>query len=318
MRIPEIKTVACLGAGTMGHGIAFLAAKVGYTIRLFARSNRSLTIALAGVERLADFFEDNGLPAQEPIADILGRVQGVTDIGEAADGADLIIESVAEDLATKHRVLAEAESRCRPGALIGTNTSSLSPSAIGQALQRPERFLSIHFFNPSHLMPLVEICPTDATRPEACALAARWVESLGNVPVTLRQEVPGFIVNRIQSACLREALHIVEQGWADAATVDAAVALSLGRRYAVTGPIESADMGGLDVFSAVLAQLCPDLGKRTGPGPLMRQAVEQGNLGLKTGHGVYKWPPEHAAERRAARERVLLDFLKRDRENPSQ
>ena len=159
-------------------------------------------------------------------------------------------------------------------------------------------------------MPLVEVCPVPATLPSALALGVRWVESLGNVPVVMEKEAQGFIVNRIQCACLREALHIVEQGWASPETVDKAISLSLGRRYFATGPIESADMAGLEIFSTVLSQLSPALGTRTDPGPLMSQAMEQGHLGLKTGKGIYEWPPEVLAARRNAREQSLIAFLK--------
>ena len=162
-------------------------------------------------------------------------------------------------------------------------------------------------------MPPVEISPIPATLPEVRALGARWVESLGNVPVLLEKDVQGFILNRIQAACLREALYIVEQGWASAETVDKAVGLSLGRRYTVTGPIESADMGGLDIFNAVLTQLSPVLCSRTeDAGPLIAEAVKNGHLGMKNGKGVYDWPPETIAARRNAREQSLIAFLKQD------
>ena len=312
MRVQEIKTVACLGTGTMGHGVAFLAAKAGYAVRLFGRSKESLDKGLAGIDRAIALYEDNDLMPKGSGIEIKSRVTLVTSLEEAADGADLVMESVAEDVSIKQQTFAVMERRCRPETILATNTSGLSLSAISSTLARPERFLSIHFFSPPFLMSPVEITPVAATLPEVRTLSARWVESLGNVPIPLEKEVQGFIVNRIQAACLREALYIVEQGWASAETVDKAIALSLGRRYTVTGPIESADMGGLDIFNSVLSQLCPVLDSRTAPGSLVVEALKNGHLGLKSGNGVYNWPPETIAARRSAREQSLIAFMKQD------
>ena len=313
MRVQEIRTVACLGTGTMGHGVAFLAAKAGYAVRLFGRSRESLDKGLAGVDRVIALYENNELMPRGQGEAIRSRISLVTSLEEASDGADLVMESIAENVEIKQKAFAIVEKRCRPEAIIATNTSSLSLRAISSNLARPQHFLSIHFFSPPYLMPPVEISPIPATLPEVRALGARWVESLGNVPVLLEKDVQGFILNRIQAACLREALYIVEQGWASAETVDKAVGLSLGRRYTVTGPIESADMGGLDIFNAVLTQLSPVLCSRTeDAGPLIAEAVKNGHLGMKNGKGVYDWPPETIAARRNAREQSLIAFLKQD------
>lgn len=309
-----IRTVACLGTGTMGHAVAFLAARAGYMVRLFGRTPESVRRGLEGIERASALYRENGLLSAEEGAALRARVTGFAHLKEAVQGADLVMESVAEDLAVKHAVCKEVEAHCAPDAILGTNTSSLSLTAIAAALQRPERFLGIHFFNPPHLMPTVEVCPGPATLPPVRALAANWVASLGNMPVLLEKEVQGYLINRIQCACLREALHIVEQGWASAETVDKAVSLSLGRRYSVTGPLESADMGGLEVFSRVLEELNPELGAARDAGPLLRGAVARGDLGIKTGKGVYDWPEERVAERRKAREDSLLTFLRQDKD----
>ena len=312
MRVKEIKTVACLGTGTMGHGVAFLAAKAGYAVRLFGRTWESIDKGLAGIDRASALYEDNALMPKGAGAEIKSRITTVTSIEEAVDGASLVMESVAENLEIKQKTFALAERHCRPDAILATNTSSLSPSDISSPLARPENFLSIHFWSPPYLVPLVEVTPIPATLPSIPELAARWVESLGNVPIPLEKEVQGFIGNRIQAACLREALHIVEQGWASPKIVDKAIVLTLGRRYSQTGPIESADMGGLDIFKNVLGQLNPVLGARTDPGPIIDNAIQNGNLGLKTGKGVYPWPPETVAARRNAREQSLIGFMKDD------
>ena len=189
MRIQEIKTVACLGTGTMGHGVAFLAAKAGYDVRLFGRSKESLDKGLAGVDRAIALYEDNDLMPKGSGGAIKNRITPVTSLEEAADGADLVMESVAEDVPIKQRTFSVVERHCRPEAILATNTSGLSLSAISSAMSRPERFLSLHFFSPPYLMAPVEITPIPATLPEVCVLGARWVESLGNVPIPLEKDV---------------------------------------------------------------------------------------------------------------------------------
>jgi 3-hydroxybutyryl-CoA dehydrogenase len=293
----------------MGHGVAFLAARAGYAVRLFGRSQDSLDRGLAGIDRAIALCEKHDLMPKGLGETVKNRITPVTGLEEAASGADLVMESVAENADVKQQTFAVVERCCRPETIIATNTSSLSLSLISSALSRPRNFLSLHFFSPPYLMPPVEISPIPATLPEVRALGARWVESLGMVPIPLEKEVQGFIVNRTQAACLRKALYIVEQGWADAETVDRAVALTLGRRYTVTGPIESADMGGLDIVSKVLAELCPVLCSHTGPGPLSEGATQAGHLGMKSGQGIYAWPPETIAARRNDREQSLIGSL---------
>lgn len=312
MPMHEIATVACLGTGTMGHGVAFLAAKAGYAVRMFGRTQESLTKGFAGVDRAIALYENNGLMPRGAGEALKSRITGVTSLEEAADGAELVMESVAEDVAVKQKTFAVVEQHCHPEAVIATNSSSLSLSLIAETLARPQYFISIHFFSPPYLMTPVEITPIPATLPLVREQSARWVESLGNVPIPLETELQGFIVNRIQAACLREALYIVEQGWASAETVDKAISLSLGRRYSETGPLESADMGGLDIFNSVLTQLSPVLSARADAGPLMAEAVRKGNLGLKSGQGLYAWTPEVIEARRGAREQSLIGFIKKD------
>jgi 3-hydroxybutyryl-CoA dehydrogenase len=312
MRVSNITTVACLGTGTMGHGVAFLAARAGYDVRLFGRSPESIRRGLDSIDRAVALYEDNKLmPAGEGDR-IRSNIRGVTDLEEAAAGADLIMESVAEVLRVKRDVFAVVEAACPEHAVIATDTSGLDLEEIRTVFKRPERFLSIHFFTPPYLMPTVEVCPCSATAESVRKTAAQWVESIGNMPVELTAAVPGFIINRIQAAVLREALYIVEQGWASAETVDNAVVHSLGRRYAQTGPIESADMGGWDILGALLDELGGKLCAYKKAPSLVDDLRAEGRLGLKTGEGYYSWPAEKIQERRSARERTLIQFLRED------
>jgi 3-hydroxybutyryl-CoA dehydrogenase len=307
----KINAVACLGTGTMGHGVAFLAAKAGNSVRLFGRSEESLRRGLDSIDRAVRLYEDNGLLPMDEGAALKTRIRGVTDIGEAVAGADLVMESVAEDLKVKQAVYRTAEKFCPQKAILATDTSGLAPSEIAKALKKPERFCAIHFFTPPYLMPTVEICPCPDTHISVIRAGAAWVEALGNVPIVLTREVPGFIINRIQSACVREALHIIEQGWASPETVDKAVCYSLGRRYSATGPLESADMGGLDVFDPLLDELGDELYAGKSP-KIIKDLIEKGHFGLKRGQGLYAWSAERIQERRSRREKTLLAFLRRD------
>ena len=311
MHVKRIDTVACLGTGTMGHGVAFLAAKAGNKVRLFGRSRESIRRGLDSIDRTIRLYEDNDLMPWGTGAAVRARITGVTSIEEAVSGADLVMESVAENLAVKHEVYSLTERHCPEKAVLATDTSGLVLSEIAGVLQKPERFCAIHFINPPYLMPTVEICPCPQTLPSVIDLAASWVEAIGNVPIILTREVPGFIINRIQSACVREALYIIEQGWASPETVDKAVSYSLGRRYSATGPVESADMGGLDIYDPLLDELGDKLYAGQSP-KLMKDLVRNGHFGLKSGKGIYDWPAERIQEKRDRRERALINFLRQD------
>jgi 3-hydroxybutyryl-CoA dehydrogenase len=312
MRVKTIQTVACLGTGTMGHGVAFLAAKAGYAVRLFGRSKESVERGLGSVDRAIALYEDNKLMPAGAGENIRKNITGVTTLEEAASGADVIMESVAEVLDVKREVFAKVEAVCTEDAIIATDTSGLDLEEIRTVFKHPGRFLSIHFFTPPYLMPTVEVCPCSMTLDSVRKTAAQWVESIGNMPIELSTAVPGFIINRIQATVLREALYIVEQGWASAETVDKAVVNSLGRRYTQTGPIESADMGGWDILGALLDELGSSLCAYKKAPSLVADLRAKGQLGLKTGRGYFPWPPERIQERRAARELSLIDFLRKD------
>ncbi|MDR1686690.1 MAG: 3-hydroxyacyl-CoA dehydrogenase family protein [Desulfovibrio sp.] len=312
MRAANINTVACLGTGTMGHGVAFLAAKAGYTVKLFGRSPESIKRGLDSIDRAIALYENNKLMPAGEGDKIRKNITGVTTLEEAAAGVDLVMESVAEVLQVKRDVFAVVEAACPEHAVIATDTSGLDLEQIRTAFKRPERFLSIHFFTPPYLMPTVEVCPCSATSDSVRKTAVQWVESIGNMPVELSTAVSGFIINRIQAAVLREAVYIVEQGWASAETVDKAIVYSLGRRYAQTGPIESADMGGWDILGALLDELGDKLCAYKKAPSLVDDLRAAGTLGLKTGKGYFDWPAERIQQRRSAREQTLIEFLRKD------
>ncbi len=315
MNPQDIKKVACLGTGTMGHGVAFLAAKAGHEVTFFGRSQESIDRGFKGVEAAIKIYVDNGLIPAGEASGIKSRIKGVTSLQEAGQGAQLVVESVAENLSVKQDVFAAMEEVCAPDAVLATNTSGLSPTQIAAKLKKPENFVVTHFFSPPYLMPVVEIVPGEKTSTATRKLAAAWVKRIGNQPLELEKESLGFVLNRIQAACVREALYIVQQGWATPENVDLGIKYSLGRRYGVTGPLMSADLGGLDIFYALAGYTYPNLCNASEPLPLMKQCVDAGNLGAKTGKGLYDWPADKLKDILRQREQVLVSWLKRDQEN---
>lgn len=312
MQLADIKNVACLGTGTMGPGVAFLSAKAGYNVTMFGRSTASIDRGFKAVDAVIKTYVDNDLMSASIVDAVRGKIKGVTTIEEAAKNADLVVESVAEVLEVKQEVFRTVEKICKPDVILGTDTSGLSPSKIANVLNRPEQFVVIHFVNPPHLIPVVEIVPCDKTLPEVIKLAADWVRFIGHKPIEVEKEIPGFILNRLQFACLREALYIVDQGWAKPEAIDAIMRYSLGRRYPVTGPIQTADMGGLDIFYNISKYLNQNLCSSGEVSTFLTKIVKSGNFGVKTGQGLYKWNPEEIAKLRADREKELIEWLKKD------
>lgn len=312
MKTEDIKNICNLGTGTMGFSTALLFAKKGYNVRMFGRSQASLDRGFKNIKAALETYQENNLLSAKEIPEILGRIKGVTTLEEAAEGADFVIESVAEDLEVKRKVWSTIEKLTKPHTIFATNTSGLSPTAIAEVLDRKEKFVVAHFWNPPHLVPLVEIVPGKHTSQETVDVTWKLIEEIGKKPVSLKREALGFIGNRLQLALLREALYIVEEGIATQEAVDTAVKYSIGRRLSTTGPLETADLGGLDIFHNIAAYLNADLCDNKEPSELLKKAMREGNLGAKTGTGLYNWTPEALNKIKKTRENILLDWLHKD------
>lgn len=313
MILENIKNICNLGTGTMGFGTAIMFAIAGYNVRMFGRTEESIARGMAGIMsaletyRLHDLIQESEMPA------IIGRIQGVTSLREAAEDADFVIESIAEDLEIKREVFAKLHKICPPHTIFATNTSGLSPTAIAEAIERKDKFVVAHFWNPPHLVPLVEVVPGKHTSQETVDITWKLMEKIGKKPVALKREALGFIGNRLQLALLREALYIVESGIASQEAVDTTVKYSLGRRLLITGPLESADLGGLDIFHNISSYLLADLCNDIGVSAFLKDAVKNGELGAKTGSGLYEWTPEELAEIKKKREDFLIECLHSDK-----
>jgi 3-hydroxybutyryl-CoA dehydrogenase len=241
----------------MGAGIARIFVDGGASVRLTARREESLEAAR---ERAGE------------------AVAMTTDLDEALAGADLVVETIVEEVEPKRAVLAHAEELAAPDAILTTNTSSLSVDAVGGELQRPKRFAGLHFLNPPELVQVVEIVGGERTAPETLETLRGWMEELGKAPVVVRLDVPGFVVNRLQYALLREAYALVDAGVCSFEDVDRAVTAGLGARWAAIGPFQTMDLAGLDVHAAVAENLWSELATTSRPSRSIEAARERGRI----------------------------------------
>ncbi|WP_058366520.1 3-hydroxyacyl-CoA dehydrogenase family protein [Haloparvum sedimenti] len=277
--------VAVLGAGTMGHGIAQVSAMGGHEVSLRDLETEIVESGLAAIESNLDggVERDKLTPAEAEAA--RNRITGTTSLSEAVSGADLVVEAVPEEMPIKHETMTEVESHVDPDCLIASNTSSLSLTEIANALDRPERAVGLHFFNPVHIMNLVEVVVAEQTSDETVAAATEFAEGIGKTPVTVTDS-PGFASSRLGVALGVEAMRMVEEGVADPRDID--TAMELGYNHPM-GPIELGDVVGLDVRLDILEYLREELGERFRPPQVLKRKVRAGKLGKKTGEGFYVW-----------------------------
>ncbi len=287
----ETVRVAVVGAGLMGCGIAHVFAAAGNNVRLYDSDPGALRMVRSRID--AGVVELGG---SEQIIDL---IEPVSSLDAAVGGADVVVEAVIEDLAVKRQVFAALDELAPPSALLATNTSVISISAIAESTSRPERLLGTHWWNPAPLIPLVEVVPGAHTAPEAVERMVSLLSAVGKRPVRLKRDVPGFIGNRMQHALWREAFAIVEAGIAEPEDVDEVVKASFGARLAVLGPIENADLVGLDMTKAIHDYLLPHLDAGVSASRIVSDRVAQGELGMKTGRGLRSWTAEEADAVRA-------------------
>lgn len=291
MLAQEITEAAVAGAGTMGTGLALILAEAGLNVALWNRSG-------AGLERARARMAASGADAEA-----LGRIAFTTETACFAR-AQFVLESVTEDLELKRDFYRRIDPLLPEESVLCSNTSGLSVTALAEGTARPERFCGMHWINPPALIPLVEVVRGEKTAPETAELVCALALRLGKKPICCR-DVPGFVLNRLQFALLREALYLVDSGAADAEDVDGAVKYGLGLRYACLGPFETADLGGLDVFAGIADYLFADLcGSRETP-PSLAGLRARGDLGVKTGRGFYDYPDGAAARAVSARDAKL-------------
>ncbi len=289
----NIKYILICGAGMMGKNIAFvMASNPAYEVGVYDLYE---TDVHGGIRNNTKPLVEKGVLSTEELEGRLSRISFTTDMdSELVSRADLVIEAVFEDMKIKRETFAKLEACCRPDTIFCTNSSVMSPSEISAELTHRERFVGTHFWNPGHLIPLVEVVKSDASSDETAQTVMEVLASAGKEPVLCRKDVPGFIANRMQHALWREAISIVERGIADAATVDKAVRFSFGLRLPQLGPLENADMVGTDLTYNIHDYILKDLEDSHTPSPLLKQLRDEGKIGFKTGEGFQAWTPEAA------------------------
>lgn len=304
-----VKNIAIIGAGLMGTGIAQVFAKDKDTTVIL----RDVMIKVNPLDHIRanlDILIAKNAMTEAEAEDILSRVQFTNDLEKAVKDADLVIECIPEVMEMKQTLFQDIEKICRPDCILATNTSVMSITEIASKCKTRHRIVGTHFWNPPYLIPLVEVIKGNDTSEETMDMIYDYLKKIGKKPVKCMKDVPGFIANRLQHAIWREALSIVENGIADAPTVDEALRYGPGLRWPILGILENADMTGLDLALNIQSYICPHLEDSHEASKLLRDLVEKGDLGFKTGKGYQTWTQEQIdASNRRLRE-YLIDVTK--------
>jgi 3-hydroxybutyryl-CoA dehydrogenase len=308
LELTEITRIGVVGAGTMGAGIAEVFAEAGYEVLWYNRSAAGMQRGLARLRANQATLIRHGVCTQEAADRAWTRLHPTHTL-QALAGVDLVSESITEHLEAKQGLFHALSRICQPPAILTTNTSGLSISQIAAAVAHPGRFAGMHFTNPPHILPLVEIVQGAETDKATCTRLLTLARRLHKRPIWVKQDIPGFIANRLQFALLREALHLVETGVASPADIDAAVKHCIGLRWALLGPLEIADVGGLDVFHAIGTYLLPALSQSSAVAKILQDCVAAGKLGAKSGAGFYTYAAGQAEQLVAERDALLLRLL---------
>lgn len=292
----------------MGQGIAQSFALGGWMPVLVDRLPEIAAKGLAEVERsLSAAVGANLLPASHA-EDAVSRIHITTDLGAASSAADVIFEAVPETLSIKHQVWAEINAAAGQEAMLATNTSALDVDEIAAAVSVPEQFLGVHWYNPAQLIPGVEIIPGKATSPGTVSRALALMTAVGKRPFVVKN-APGFVGNRLQFALVAEAFRCLEEGVATAESIDEIARSTFGIRLGDFGPIRLADMGGLDTYVSILTYLTQTLGERFAVPTLLRDLTERGDVGVKSGQGVFSYADGEGAALASARDAALARRL---------
>ena len=301
MTVPERARIAVIGAGLMGHGIAQVFALAGHDVRIHDSVMASLDTATSRIlANLRDLGDDESA---------VQRVHPMLQLAAAVREADYVVEAVLEDLPLKQQLFADIEKHAPSHAILASNTSVIPITRIMEGLRDRTRALGTHWWNPPYLVPLVEVIGTEWTAPAAIEWTIALHKAAGKMPVHVKKDVPGFVGNRLQHALWREAISLVEHGICDAETVDTVIKASFGRRLAVLGPLENADLVGTDLTLAIHRTVLPDIESSPAPSPYLGSLVAEGKLGFKSGEGFRKW----SGEQQAALRTKVLQHLKQSR-----
>ena len=305
----QIQKVCVAGGGVMGTAISQFFAQAGFQVSVYEIDSRRRAQLPDDVRRNQRMLIERGMITAEA-AEHAARSIVVSDSMDIFSDADLVIEAVVEILEVKQRFFEALEKVAPADAILSTNTSGLSINAIGALLKNRARYVGANWWTPAYIIPLVEIVKSDDTSDETAQTLYQLLEAAGKKPILVKREVSGFVGNRMQFAMFREAMRIVEEGWAEPADVDRVLQYGLGLRYAVLGPFAVADYGGVDTYFHICDSLFAELDTRKDANDLIRSLYEQGKFGLKTGEGFYSYEGKDPAKLTAKRDETLLEILK--------
>ncbi|MFP3668990.1 3-hydroxyacyl-CoA dehydrogenase NAD-binding domain-containing protein [Priestia aryabhattai] len=306
--------LAIIGSGTMGHSIALSASIAGFNVKIWGIDDSDIQHGKQGIDEKLNLLTMYEVVDSNEIENIKERIYFTNSLRECVNNASFVIEGIPENLYLKQKMFQELDKLCSPNVILASNTSGLSPTDIAALTSYPERTVVTHFWNPGHLIPLVEVIRGEQTSKETVNKSLELLKHMNKKPIVVQKDILGSIGNRLQYALFREAQYILEQGVASIEDIDKAVCYSIGRRLSVTGPFMTADMGGLDVFDSISAYLFPDLSNHNRSFSKMKNLIDEGNYGQKTGKGFYEWSQQQSKKMNKEREQQLIYWLKRDLE----
>ena len=301
-----IKTVAVIGSGTMGPGIAATFARHGFATRAYDIAREQLDKAKGAVDFVYATLVRGGFMDEATVAGAKANIAYTLDLAEAAADADFVVETVPEKQEVKLDVFRQLEAVVRDDAILASNTSGIPITALAEAVQKRNRVVGMHWSNPPHLIPVIEVirgAETDQATVDATFDVSRRI---GMIPAAVDKDVPGFVENRILYAILREALHLLDEGVASAEAIDTITKWGIGYKLAVIGPLELLDVAGLDIYTSVASYLNADLSNATGVSSTVGDKVAAGKLGIKSGEGLFSYTPEQIQALQQRRGKLLL------------
>ncbi len=306
MNADQIRTVAVVGAGTMGPGIAATFARHGFATRLFDVKAEQLEKAKGTVDFVYNTLVRGGFMSEADVATGKKNLTYTGDLGEAVGGADFVVETVPEKLEIKQQVFREIEPLVGDDVVLASNTSGIPITTLASVCKHPNRVIGMHWSNPPHVIPVIEVIRGEQTDQATVDTTFAVVRRIGMIPAAVDRDVAGFVENRILYAIMREALHLLDEGVASAEAIDTVVKWGIGYKLAVIGPLELLDMAGLDIYTSVANYLNPDLSNRADVSPTVTSKVAEGKLGIKTQGGLFDYTPEQIQQLAQKRGKLLL------------
>lgn len=305
----SIRNITVFGPGMMGSGIAqVFAGNEELKVTIFIREKFEYE-CMDKIKSNLQVLKENGVITEEKIKGILDRISLTEDLQEAVKDADFIVECIPENMELKQDLFKRLEPICKDTTIFATNTSVMSITEISEKVKDKSRLVGTHFWNPPYLIPLVEVIKSDYTSDEVMDKTMELLKKVEKHPIRVNKDVPGFVANRLQHALWREAISIVERGIADAATVDEAIKYSFGLRLPALGPMENSDMVGTDLTLSIHSYILKHLENSTEPSPILKEKVEAGDLGFKTGKGFQEWSADQAKKSNEGLRDYLIKVL---------